>query len=93
MANMSYCRFENTTQDFRDCIDALREEEEAVVGWSGRRRMSAHERQFADQMVELCRNYIEAHEALVAAEDEAQDEEEDDTVPPALAALVQSART
>lgn len=25
MANMSYCRFENTSRDIRDCIDALEE--------------------------------------------------------------------
>jgi len=25
MSNMSYCRFENTLQDLRDCFDALRE--------------------------------------------------------------------
>ena len=23
MANMSYCRFENTTRDLNDCVDAL----------------------------------------------------------------------
>ncbi len=26
MANMSYCRFENTSRDLRDCLDALRQE-------------------------------------------------------------------
>lgn len=26
MANMSYCRFQNTRSDMEDCIDALREE-------------------------------------------------------------------
>lgn len=25
MANMSYCRFQNTMTDFRDCVDALEE--------------------------------------------------------------------
>tara|TARA_R100001244_G_scaffold125681_1_gene95683 strand:+ start:112 stop:309 length:198 start_codon:yes stop_codon:yes gene_type:complete len=25
MANMSYCRFENTTRDMQDCIDAIEE--------------------------------------------------------------------
>ena len=25
MANMSYCRFQNTYSDFRDCVDALEE--------------------------------------------------------------------
>jgi len=74
MANMSYCRFENTTGDFRDCLEALREEEEAVVDGSSR-RMSAHERRFADRLVELCSDYIEVHKALVAAEEEDEDED------------------
>ncbi len=26
MANMSYCRFQNTRSDMEDCMDALREE-------------------------------------------------------------------
>lgn len=26
MANMSYCRFQNTRQDMEDCLDALRNE-------------------------------------------------------------------
>jgi hypothetical protein len=28
MANMSYCRFENTANDLRDCRDAMRDEDE-----------------------------------------------------------------
>ena len=27
MANMSYCRFENTSKDLRDCLDAIENEE------------------------------------------------------------------
>lgn len=27
MANMSYCRFENTTRDMQDCINAIEEGE------------------------------------------------------------------
>ena len=27
MANMSYCRFENTTKDMQDCINAIEEGE------------------------------------------------------------------
>ncbi len=27
MANMSYCRFENTTKDMQDCINAIEEQE------------------------------------------------------------------
>ena len=25
MANMSYCRFQNTVEDLRDCLEAIRE--------------------------------------------------------------------
>ena len=27
MGNMSYCRFENTARDLRDCLDAIENEE------------------------------------------------------------------
>ena len=27
MANMSYCRFENTARDLRDCVEALKNNE------------------------------------------------------------------
>ncbi len=27
MPNMSYCRFENTTKDMRDCINAIEDQE------------------------------------------------------------------
>lgn len=27
MANMSYCRFHNTSHDFRDCVDVMQEAE------------------------------------------------------------------
>ena len=27
MGNMSYCRFENTSRDLRDCLDAIENEE------------------------------------------------------------------
>ena len=30
MANMSYCRFENTTLDFSDCLYALKYEKEDI---------------------------------------------------------------
>lgn len=31
MANMSYCRFQNTRSDMEDCLDALREEQRLSV--------------------------------------------------------------
>lgn len=50
MANMSYCRFENTSSDFADCIRALREE--------GITDLSRSERQAAEHMVEQARKFI-----------------------------------
>lgn len=67
MSNMSYCRFENTSRDLRDCVDAL---EELADGAEFIRPLSTSERQSADWMVKLCRRYLEAHDRLVAAEGE-----------------------
>ena len=35
MANMSYCRFENTSMDMADCVDAMQDMElrDGVWGW------------------------------------------------------------
>lgn len=51
MANMSYCRFENTYNDLHDCVDAL--ENESFED------LSASEQQFAKEMRELCERYLE----------------------------------
>ena len=50
MANMSYCRFENTLRDLRDCVWAL-EDGELENGGS---EMSA-----AIEMLEACKEYVE----------------------------------
>lgn len=44
MANMSYCRFQNTLQDLRDCYEHMDEEEE----------LSKDERQAREWLIELC---------------------------------------
>lgn len=50
MANMSYCRFQNTRQDMEDCLDALRNE----------KRLSSDEAKAGhwmfDDILSYCRN-------------------------------------
>ena len=69
MSNMSYCRFENTSRDLRDCVDAL---EELADGAEFIRPLSTSERQAADWMVKLCRLYLEAHSMVAAADGEGE---------------------
>lgn len=45
MANMSYCRFENTYRDMQDCVDALEEE--------GFESLSENEKHYAKLLVKL----------------------------------------
>jgi len=60
MANMSYCRFENTASDLADCLTALREEPVDI---------SDREWGRATAMVALAKKYLEAYE--VAREERA----------------------
>ena len=54
MPNMSYCRFENTTGDLRDCIDDLGELTQDKVN-----RMSQHERPAVLELISLCQEVVE----------------------------------
>lgn len=54
MANMSYCRFENTYSDLADCVGALRDCEE----------MSDLEHRYASLMREMCVDYIRAYDNI-----------------------------
>ena len=49
MANMSYCRFENTLSDLRDCKEALDNGEE----------LSSREAKEAKALLDLCREMAE----------------------------------
>lgn len=55
---MSYCRFENTYGDLKDCVEAL--EENKLEDLSDR------ERKFAERMKDLCKEYLE----LIETEEE-----------------------
>lgn len=59
MANMSYCRFRNTSMDFEDCINGLNDiingEDDAL---------SFDERCAAERIYRMCEEYMEAFEAM-----------------------------
>ena len=44
MGNMSYCRFENTLSDLRDCYNNLDD------------NLSGSEREYRQQLIELCKS-------------------------------------
>lgn len=48
MANMSYCRFENTSRDLADCVHALECDE----------KISEREMQYVRVMRTLCEDFI-----------------------------------
>jgi hypothetical protein len=52
MANMSYCRFENTYSDLRDCVMAL----ELLTG--GDETISKREWEYAKYMRRLCDDFL-----------------------------------
>lgn len=58
MANMSYCRFRNTEQDFRDCVDAIGSIESIDD-------LSNAERKSAERMYHLANEYIAYYEELL----------------------------
>jgi hypothetical protein len=59
MPNMSYCRFENTLADLRDCLNAMREE-----GLEGIENKS--ELECAESLAEVARKYIKAYDNAVS---------------------------
>jgi hypothetical protein len=63
MANMSYCRFENTSHALKDCVDVLQEELDNLDGWD--LKQSETEFVAAKRMVSLCKRYVELYEELV----------------------------
>ena len=65
MANMSYCRFENTLGDFRDCLRALREE--GIQGID-----SQSERECAESLFFAAQKFVTAYQQSLAIEGEAE---------------------
>ena len=64
MANMSYCRFENTLRDLRDCVWALED---------GKLENGGSEMSAAIEMIEACKEYLELEYKI----DEIIEEDED----------------
>lgn len=58
MSNMSYCRFENTTRDFEDCLDALREEG-SVEEYIENQNPSNYEKESIIRLIELAKEMVE----------------------------------
>ena len=68
---MSYCRFQNTSEDLQDCIDALDNyDEELVEDEDGLTNLSNNERRAAEDIRQQCETYIRIF-------DEAEEAEED----------------
>jgi len=53
MANMSYCRFENTVNDMHDCIDALEEADYDMEVLQ--EDASEYERGTMEEFIKLCK--------------------------------------
>lgn len=53
MANMSYCRFENTFKSLRDCQDAIREGDDRIDN------ISRSEHEYRLELVKLCKSILE----------------------------------
>ena len=67
MSNMSYCRYQNTSQDLQDCIDNLDSpeyEDEKLEN------LSRSERSAAEDMREQCETYIRLYDEAMEAEDD-----------------------
>lgn len=72
MANMSYCRFENTLRDLRDCAHALNEAAEASATGNPYEGLSSDEDHAAHELVQLCATIaaefdVDAIDTLAAA--------------------------
>jgi hypothetical protein len=61
MANMSYCRFENTYRDLLDCLSAMNE------------RLSESESAYRRRLVDVCKEIIDEYDESCQAEDGDED--------------------
>lgn len=56
MSNMSYCRFENTFPDLKDCLEALGEGE----------KLSESEKKYARKMLKLMADFLLEQDIITA---------------------------
>lgn len=66
MPNMSYCRFENTYLDLRDCLRALKMGEVD--------NLSESELKYALSLVGLCEEMLEFEEAMIDIQEQRETE-------------------
>ena len=59
--NMPNCRFENTFNDFCDCLAALKDEGMPAI-------KSRRERSYAEDLMKLAVRYVEVYKQSLAAE-------------------------
>jgi ABC-type Na+ transport system ATPase subunit NatA len=59
MPNMSYCRFQNTWLDLRDCYDAMTGIDEY---YQSRADLSREEFESLKQLIQACKDVVEAEE-------------------------------
>jgi len=68
MANMSYCRFQNTQMDFQDCVNAIGES----IDYDEPLNLSADEQRAFDEMVQTAQDFLELVEQLEQAKETAE---------------------
>lgn len=72
MANMSYCRFQNTLQDLRDCKYVM---EEAYT--TNDMELSKEEHSAMIRLVNVCQEIIDNYERMEYMESEMEEDEEE----------------
>jgi DnaJ-domain-containing protein 1 len=79
MANMSYCRFENTTGDMNDCLNDLIEAVDSGLSMAQfmDRLSSVYERRSVQRMIDLLGQMSEAFEQLNDSEGLSEEELEE----------------
>jgi len=65
--NMSYCRFRNTLNDLRDCVDAF---DGLKFGDDEERDLSIEERRAMKNMIEIAEDYIGEAKDFLEGENE-----------------------
>ena len=71
MSNMSYCRFQNTSNDLQDCIDALDNYvEDTLEDEDGLTNLSKNEKRAAEDMRQQCETYIRIYDEAEEAKEE-----------------------
>jgi hypothetical protein len=62
MANMSYCRFENTFKDLLDCYYNINS------------FCSENEHEYRQRLVELCQSIVDEYDEVLASSEEEEEE-------------------